>query len=81
LEYLYEGELDAANPVNLTDMRYRSILECIRNERRLHPSPWSRGFVARVLEILIAVWAFRHDLPPLLFDAHGYRHSLAAHSD
>ncbi len=81
LQRIYQGRLDTANPVNLPEMSYSTVRECLRNEKRLHQRLWSRAFLARFAEILIAVWAFRLNLPPLLFDPENYTHSLAAHSD
>jgi hypothetical protein len=38
LDNLYEGKMEKANPVNMQSMRYRSISQCLKDERRYHKS-------------------------------------------
>ncbi len=71
------GKLEDANPVNLENLTYKSVQQCVDDEKRYQ----QKGFFARFVEILIAVWIFKLKLPNWGFDAKHYKKSLRAHSD
>jgi len=81
LEEIYEGQLEDANPINLSQMGYNSFLECYSNERRLHSSPWSFAFLRRLIEIMGSVLVYRFGVAPLMINPRRYMDSLATHSD
>lgn len=79
LSDLVGGHLSDAEPVNLQAMTYKSVGQCVRDERRYHRSVFSVAFAKRVFEILISVLAFKRGLA--LFDVEHYRKAMATHSD
>ncbi len=81
LDESLEGGLEQANPVKLSQMSYRTIGECCRDEARYHDSLVSIRFFLRVLEILAAVAVFRHGVRPLVFRPEDYATAMASHSD
>lgn len=72
--------LSSHNPVNDEALAYKTVLECIRDERRYHKNTFSRAFFGRLVDILIAVLAFAKGLP-MPFDAKRYRKALPLHTD
>jgi len=81
LDNLYEGKMESANPVNIESMRYRSVSQCLADERRYHESRFSIRYMLRVIEILFAVLIFKFKMPALFFNAKTYAASMATHSD
>ncbi len=75
-----ENGLEAANPVGADWMRYRSVSECIADERPLHRGGYL-AWLARLLEIWLAVGIFRYGLPGMFFRAARYTRELRTHSD
>jgi hypothetical protein len=73
--------LEAANPIQRSSMSYRGWWECVRDEVRQFPSPWSRAFASKVLGITVAVLSFRYKLRPFFFDPIAYASSIPAHCD
>jgi len=78
---LFEGGLDRANPVNLSELVYQSVLDCFRREKNYSRNLLSWSFLTRFLEILLAVAIFKWDINPLFFDPKHYKEALATHSD
>ena len=81
LDKVYEGKMESANPVNIDSMRYRSISQCLKDERRYHDSRFSIRYFLRVIEIVIAVMIFKFRMPAVFFNAKKYAASMATHSD
>ncbi len=81
LEKLYEGKMESANPVNIDSMRYRSISQCLKDERRYHKSRFSLRYFLRFLEIVFVVMVFKFKMPAIFFNAKKYAASMATHSD
>jgi hypothetical protein len=72
--------LDNVNPIGAPWMSYRSILDCIRDERRYYQG-FSRDWFNRVVEIVFAVALFKYRFPGIGFDPHAYKRQLRTHSD
>jgi hypothetical protein len=81
LDTILDGGLEQANPVNTPAMSYRSIRECLADERRYHLSSFSAAFLARFLEICLAVLIFKFKVPPLIMNPSHYKNALRTHSD
>jgi hypothetical protein len=81
LEELYDGKLENANPVNFEKMTYKSFSETYRNEKRLHSSVMSFGFIQRIISIFISVLLFKIGIPKKIFDPTPYAKSMGTHSD
>ena len=81
LEELYDGKLEDANPVNYDKMSYKSFSESYSNEKRLHTSMWSFGFLKRISSIFISVLLFKIGIPKKIFDPTPYARSMGTHSD
>jgi hypothetical protein len=81
LDDVFGGQLEKGNPVHLPAMSYAGIGDCVRHEKRLHPSTASLKWMHRIGEILMAVLVFKFGLHPLLFSPTRYAKSLATHSD
>ena len=77
-----EGILrDDHNPVN-TGLAFQSAANLIRDESRMHHSPWNLEFVSRVLEILVCVIVFRWKrMQQCFFDAVTYEEDVRTHTD
>lgn len=71
------------NPVQENLVKYKSVVEAIRDEASYHQSWFSKSFLVRLLDILLAVLIFKHGINPLgrLFDAVSYKDSISHHSD
>lgn len=76
-----DGSLEEINPVNVDQMHYKSVGQCIRDEARYHESRWSPALWLRILEIIGAVLVFRFGIPPLYFNPDRYRSSMKVHAD
>ncbi|MCA9449713.1 MAG: DUF3095 family protein, partial [Candidatus Omnitrophica bacterium] len=55
LDRIFEGEFHRANPVNLSAMIYKSMVECVREEKRYHRPLMTPSFLYRMFEIVAAV--------------------------
>jgi len=80
IEELYDGRMERANPIHLEGSGYRTIGQCLRDEKRYHRSLWSLKFAWRLVEIVLAVLVFRYRVPAP-FSARKYAESLGRHSD
>ncbi|MDP3595667.1 MAG: DUF3095 family protein, partial [Nitrospirota bacterium] len=81
LDRILDGGLDQANPVNVPSMTYKSFSECVADERRYHWSWISFAFLARLLEIFLAVLIFKFKVDPLVMDPAHYKNAMRIHSD
>ncbi|HEY7532528.1 MAG TPA: DUF3095 family protein [Nitrospiraceae bacterium] len=81
LETVLNGGLGQANPVNVPTMSYKSVRECVTDERRYHTSIWSASFWGRCLEIFAAVLIFKFKFHPLVMNPSEYTNALNVHSD
>jgi hypothetical protein len=80
LNQVFDGNLQAGNPVNLEDMKYKSVGQCVQDEKRYHGSV-GLGWFARFAEIIAAVLVFKFKIPPLAFNPKKYFHAMRSHSD
>ncbi len=81
LDVLLDGQLEAANPVNTHLSTYQSLRQCIRQEHRLHSSPWSIRYWLRMVEIVCCILVFRFKIPPFVFKPQRYVDSMRVHAD
>lgn len=81
LNEIFDGRLDDANPVNSRSMTYKSLSQCIREERRHFPSTWSLGFLSRILQIVVSVIIFKFKLNPSVLPTRRYVQTMRSHSD
>lgn len=81
LNEIYGGHLDEANPVNTELLQYHSVGECVKQETRFHTRKSTLGYFKRLFEIIAAVLIFKFRIPPLIFDAKHYFHSMRLHAD
>lgn len=81
LDSILNGNIETANPVHSSDMRYKSLSQVLGEERRYHRNLFSLSFLRRVFEIFAAILVFRFKIPSLVFDPNKYASSLSSHSD
>jgi len=81
LNRLFDGELEKANPVDLTGMTYKPLKAILADERRYHSSRFSLGYLKRVIEIFVTVAIFKHGFPALFFNQRRYAESMRIHAD
>ncbi len=81
LDEIYGGDMETANPIALSQMHYRSLRECLRDERRHHSNWLSKDYFVRAIEIMYAVAVFKMKMPALFFDAKKYVRTIPQHSD
>ena len=68
------------NPVHLDDMTYKAFNQGYKDEKIMHRSLLSIGFLLRSLEYFICVLAFKYNISPL-FKKNKYAKSMRNHSD
>lgn len=81
LNHMTKGELASLNPVSMDLAKYYSVVEAIRNERRMHASILNSVFLRRLISILIAVPLFKWGLSRRYDWADNYLRQIATHSD
>jgi len=81
LNNLFDGDFNVANPVNTESLEYKSVQECINDEKRYEGSRFSWRYFYRVFEIIMTVLFFKWNLPALVFDSQRYKQSMRVHSD
>ena len=76
-------EITEANPVEDNLNTYRGFFQAVREESRYHRKIWSFSFLARLMDICLAVLIFRYGLNPIpiLFEARTYKDAIGSHSD
>ncbi len=76
-------EISETNPVlnNLT--KYKSMSQALAEESMYHRSWFSKSFLARVIDVVLAVLIFKYRINPVphAFDAKNYLGSVSRHSD
>jgi len=75
------GDSGRANPVHVSSMSYRPLLQLLRDERRYHASVFSLSFLRRAFEIGAAVLVFGRGLRPPGLDADRYAAAMSGHAD
>lgn len=78
---IFPDGIESANPVNVDLASYKSVSNLIKDERKLHRSIFSPGFILRALEIFVAVAIFKYNIRPLIFNSEKYAKSMRGHSD
>ncbi len=78
---LFKGGVETANPVHISNMKYKSISKNLRDEWRYHNNRMTLSFIGRALGIIAAVLVFKFHLPPLVFNPYRYASSIGRHSD
>ena len=81
LDQIFEGHLEKANPVNMNKARYKSIIECILNEKLMFFSIFTKVFINRVIEIIGTVLIFKYHLFSKRFNSIHYTNAIKDHSD
>lgn len=81
LQAILDGDMDAANPVDLRQATYKTIRQCVANERRFERTIFSLRFAGRVLEIIACVLVFRLKLPVPTSVPWRYAESMRPHAD
>ncbi|MBT6275892.1 MAG: DUF3095 domain-containing protein [Chromatiales bacterium] len=81
LDLILDGDIAKANPIHVSTMGYKSILQLLAEERRLHDSWFSSAFWRNAKEIVYAVAIFKYHLPALFFDVSRYAAAIDTHSD
>lgn len=81
IEEILNGNMQAANPLHHTNMRYKGVTELLRDEWRYSTRRASWSFISRLLEIVLAVAIFKWRVPPVIVNPREYESKLAAHSD
>lgn len=81
LDQIFEDGIDQANPINLDQLSYKSIGECIADERRYHTRRVAPSFFARLCEIVLAVLVFKYNVNPVVINPQRYKQSMRLHSD
>jgi len=81
LDRVYMGQLDEANPVNHEQMTYKTVKQCVDDEKKMVLQPKTLGFLPRLAEIIAAVCIFRHGAPAVVVDKQHYREAMALHAD
>ena len=71
------------NPVNIESATYKSASEMIKDEVRMHQSPWTRSFCSRAIEIFLCIILFRWKLCQrgIFFDVASYVEDMRTHAD
>lgn len=80
LDQVFGGDIQVANPVDSGHMKYKTVAQCFREEKRFH-ARISFAFLHRITEILVAVMIFKFKVPPLFFNARHYAKLMRQHSD
>ncbi len=81
LDSIYHGDMDTANPVSLTKMRYRSLSDCLRSERKNHDSVWSAAYFKGMIGVVYSILVFKMKMPAVFFNSKEYTESIPRHSD
>jgi hypothetical protein len=76
---IFPEGLEELNPARTPGGKYRSILECLKNEIRYQPSCWSLSFLKRLIEIIPAFFVFNLRLP--IPSTKNYVKATSAHTD
>ena len=81
-EILNPDTMEQANPVNSELAKYKTAPQMIRDEVRMHESPWSLSFVARLVDICLChVLFYWRILQHATFNVPAYVHGMRTHAD
>jgi hypothetical protein len=79
METIFPAGIESLNPASSDLASYKSILQCMKDEIKYHPSILSLSFIKRFMEIIPAVIIFKYKLPiPFILK---YVKSMQTHSD
>jgi len=78
---ILSGDVRTALPLHHQNMRYRGILELLRDEWRYEARRTTLRFMRRLLGIALSVAIFKWRIPRLISRRNAYESSLGAHSD
>lgn len=81
LNSLFDGNMETANPVNTELMNYKSIGECISDEKRYTTNLFSPAYFCRLFEIIAAVLFFKYRSPNPAFETVQYTRAMRLHAD
>lgn len=81
LRTILDGDMDAANPLDVRRATYKTIRQCLADERRYQRSAWSLRFLARAAEIVACVLVFRLRLPIPVRKPWTYAAAMRPHAD
>ena len=77
---IFQNNFNRASPIQNDHMKYKSFIQCLRDEWNYESQHLSLSFAKRVFSILISQWAFKFKLP-IFFDSESYKGSISTHSD
>lgn len=80
LDSILGGSVQSANPANLQAMKYKSLWQVLKTERKYVGHFFSRKTLNRVVAILVSVWSFEKRRTAL-FDSKSYTDQIPSHSD
>lgn len=73
--------IEAANPVQIEKMSYKSFGKMLKDELRARKSFFDKHFLINCIELIICFLVFRIKVPQIFFDFETYKQSMASHSD
>jgi hypothetical protein len=76
---IFPEGLEELNPARTPGGKYRSIIECLKNEIRYQRSCWSLSFLKRIIEIIPAFFVFNLRLP--IPSTKNYVKATSSHTD
>ncbi len=76
-------EISESNPVLDNLVQYKSVKQALAEELKYHRSCFSKSFLFRLIDIILAVLIFKHRVNPVshAFDSKQYLESIGTHSD
>ena len=81
LDEILDGDIATANPIHVSEMGYKSVIQLLWEERKLYRSWLSKAFLKNAIEIVYAVAVFKYHVPAVFFDATRYAAAIDTHSD
>lgn len=81
IERIFGGKIENANPVETKLMKYKSLIQCFRDEIKYSERIFSRILLRRLVFMTFAVLIFRFRFPALGFSRNEYLGELSSHSD
>ena len=81
IDGLFEGGLAEASPVDTRRLVFKSLGECVSNERRYHSSVWTFAFLARLVVIFMGMLLYKAKAAALLPGARHYKEAMGTHND
>jgi hypothetical protein len=81
MEKIFGGKIENANPVETKLMKYKSLIQCFRDEIRYSDKKLSKILLKRLVFMIFAVFIFRFRFPAFGFSRNEYLEELGSHSD